>query len=502
MIREPTTRKSNKPVIVEDRRHGFYTSLGYRSAKVATREGRSYNSYPGYSHDERDRKSLIAQSRDFMRNNPIYQGMIDRAVSYIVGNGFELQIKTGSANTDKKIEGMWRDWLKRPEIRNLLSGADTGEMICREVMVTGDTLVLLTDKALIQLFESEQIAGKTAKNNGIEKDKYGRPIKFNLSPWKSYRVDTSNATKVNAKDVLYIANPQRPSQIRGVPAAQASFPMLHRINDTCDSEAIAMQLLARIAVSITRENAAEEAYKESREDPNKTAGQTEGDLATRLTELDYALMFHAEPGEEIKGIERNIPGKNFSESLRMFLRILGLPLGMPLELILLDWTKSNYSQSRAVLQQAFQMFQRWQNKLQEFFYTPLFGWRLKAWQEQGLIGKRNKIKFDWIKHTFPWIDQLKEAQAYSTQVERGFITHGQVCKSLNTDRAEVIEQREKEVRDAIEIAKKIEEDTGEKVSWKIFAGLKETPDKAVLAKPADNEDDDSDDDDKENKDDT
>ena len=493
-IRKPETRLGNKPVIVEDRRHGFYTSLGYRSAKVATREGRSYTSYPGYSHDDRDRKSLIAQSRDFMRNNAIYQGMIDRAVSYIIGNGFELQVNSGSPNVDKKIEGLWRDWLKRPEIRNVLSGSEVAEMVCREVMVAGDTAVLLTNKALIQLFEAEQIAGKTAKNNGIEKDKYGRPKIFNLAPWKSNWVDSNNAAKVDAKNVLYIANAKRPSQIRGVPAAQAAFPMLHRINDVCDSEAIAMQLLARIAVSITRENAAEEAYKQSREDPNKTTEATEGDLATRLTELDYALLFHGEPGDDIKGIERNIPGKNFGESVRMFLRILGLPLGMPLELILLDWTKSNYSQSRAVLQQAFQMFQRWQAKMVDFFYGPLFEWRLAAWQEQELIGKSKKIKYDWIKQTFPWIDQLKEAQAYSTQVERGFITHGQVCKSLNTDRAEVIDQREREVRDAIERAKKIEEDTGEKVSWKIFAGLKETPDKAQLAEPADKEDDEQDED--------
>jgi len=488
MIRKPKTGAAHRPMIIEERRHGFYTSVGYRSAKMATREGRSYNSYPGYIHDERDRKSLIAQSRDFMRNNAIYQGMIDRAISYIIGNGFELQVNSGSTNTDKKIEGLWRAWLKRPEIRNILSGSETGRMVCREVMVVGDTAVLLTDKALIQLFEAEQIAGKTLKNNGIEKDKYGRPIIFNLAPWKSHGVDRNKAVKVKAENILYIANPQRPSQVRGVPAAQGAFAMLHRINDICDSEAIAWQLLARIAVSVTRENATEEAYIESREDPNKTTDELKGDLATRLTELDYALLFHGKPGEGVKGIERNIPGKNFSESLRMFLRLLGLPLGMPLECILLDWTKSNYSQSRAVLQQAFQMFLFWQLKMVSFFYDPLFEWRLSAWQEQGLIGKR-KIKHDWIKHTFPWIDQVKEAQAYATQVERGFITHGQVCKSLNTDRAEVIEQREREVRDAIDRAKKIEKETGVKVSWKIFAGLKETPDKAQLAEPADDKDD-------------
>ncbi|MBA7609796.1 hypothetical protein ES703_16990 [subsurface metagenome] len=267
--------------------------------------------------------------------------------------------------------------------------------------------------------------------------------------------------------------------------------MLHRISDVCDSEAIAWQLLARLAVSITRKEGPEQAQVESREDPNKKTDELEGDLATRLTELDYALLFHGNPGEEVKGIERNIPGRSFSESLRMFLRLLGLPLGLPLEIILLDWTKSNYSQSRAVLQQAYQMFLFWQAKLADFFYSPLFEWKLAQWQEQTnpkLIGQRNKVKYDWIKQTFPWIDQFKEAQAYATQVEHAFITHGQVCKSLNTDRAEVVERREQEVREAIEKAKKIQDDTGVEVPWQIFAGLKvPTGEKAESAKSEEQE---------------
>lgn len=487
-MRKPKVRNEPRPIVIE-RIPGMYTALGYRSARVATGEGRTYQSYPGSSHDERDRKKLIAQSRDFRRNNPIYTGMIDRAVGYIVGNGFQLQVNTGSAAVDAKIETLWKDWFRRPEIRSLLSGPEVSRMICREVMVAGDTIALLTDKSLIQLFEAEQLEGnKKPFTNGIQKDDLGRPVKFKICPWKKHSVDIAGGKEVKAANVLFVTNSDRPSQIRGVPVCQSSFAMLHRINDTCDSEAIAQQLLARLAVSITREDATALAPGESIPDPNKSPEELEGDLATRLTELDYALIFHANPNEKIAGIDHNIPGKNFSESLRMFLRLLGLPLGLPLELILLDWTKSNYSQSRAVLQQAFQGFTAWQEKMETFFYTPVFNWKLRQWQTQKLIGKR-EIKFEWIKATWPWIDQLKEAQAYSTQVERGFITHGQVCKSLNTDRSEVVTRREAEVRDAIERVKKIEAETGVKVPWQIFAGLKPPTDKKMLAKPADKEKD-------------
>ena len=500
MIRTPSRSQSAKPLSIVEKQHGTYGALGYRSASIATGEGRSYISYSGTAHDDRDRAKLIAQSRDFMRNNAIYKGMIEQAVVRIVGNGFKLQVKSSDTRIAPKIEQLWSDWYRRPEIRNLLSGAKVSRMIMRELIVAGDTVALKTDKGLLQLFEAEQLDsnGKSFRN-GIRKDKYGRPTHFQLCPWKSYSVDKSNAVPYQAKDVLYLCNPERPSQIRGVPALQAAFPMLHRINDVCDSEAIAWQMLSRMAIAVIREQGPEQAYSESREDPNKGTDELEGDLATRLTELNYALIFHGRPGEDVKGIERNIPGVNFSESLRTFLRLLGLPLGLPLELILLDWTKSNYSQSRAVLEQAYETFSQWQADLEDFFFRPLFEWKLAQWQTSGLVKSAKSIESEWIKPTFPWIDQVKEAQAQSEKVKRGFITHGHVCKSLNMDRTEVVERRVIEVTDAIEKAKEIEERTGEKVPWQIFAGL-EPPAKATSPAAAPDDDTAEDIGDKEQKD--
>lgn len=474
-VRTRPHSRSTDPITVDGMRR-VYGALGYRSVRVAAAEGRSYTAYPGESHDERDRAKLVNQSRDFMRNNAIYKGMIERMVSYIVGNGFELQVTGAADGTIKKVEGLWRSWFAKPEVRNLLSGAEVSRMICRELLIAGDNAVLKTDKGLIQLFEAEQIDSTDTKKfpNGIRKDDYGRPMEFSLCPWQAHGLDKRKANAVKAEDVLFLTNPERPSNIRGVPASQSSFAMLHRINDVCDSEAIAWQLLSRMAIAITRESGEEKAYIESKDDPDKTTEDKEGDLATRLTELDYALIFHGKTGEGVAGIERNIPGMNFSESLRMFLRLLGLPVGCPLELVLLDWTKSNYSQSRAVLEQAFENFLFWQYKLRDFFYGPLFEWKLGHWQSQdtGGIGKNNKLAANWIMPTFPWIDQLKEVQAYSEKVERGFTTHSQTCKSLKLDPDDVLEQREAEVRSAIERAQRIEKETGVLVPWQHFAGLK------------------------------
>ena len=306
----------SRTIKIGDIRKGYYTSTGYRSVSVASHDGRSYTSRPGDAFDDIDRKQLINQSRDFMRNNGIYKGMIERMLDYVIGNGFHIQLRGASETAVKKGEKLWNDWNKKPEIKNILSGSKMSRMALREVIVAGDTAILKVknDEGKLQHFEAEQLDGRGKYNNGIESNEFGRPLRFNLCPWNKSRVNTNQGKPFPAEDVLFITNPERPSQVRGVPACQASFPMIHRINDVCDSEAIAWQLLSRLAISVTRQQGAAHAYTESKED--KTKVNDEGQLTSRLTELEYALIYNGEDGDEVKGIERNIPGMQFGESVR------------------------------------------------------------------------------------------------------------------------------------------------------------------------------------------
>lgn len=469
-VRTPKTNLDKPNTVTVEGGFGRYTALGFRSASVASREGRVYNGGSGDAHSRYDRPNLINQSRAFYRDNGLYQGMIDRAIDYMVGTGFELQVKTDNPNFNKKLEDMWKAWNRKPEIRGLLLGSEASAMFLRECILCGDVGAVKTNKGVLQLVEAEQIDGGNQSKDGIEKDVYGAPSGYYVSGYNDQGyLSTKTARKILPNNFLFMTRPDRPSSTRGVPVCQGVFAMLHRINDVCDSEAIAMQLLSRLAVAITREEGDQKAYLESKVDSTKT--NTEGQLGTRLMELEYALMFHAKPGEKIEGIDHNIPGKNFSESLRLFLRLLGLPLGLPLEIVLLDWTNSNYSQSRAVLEQAFMSFIKWQNKLEGFYYQPVFEWKLSQWRAANLLGNRKDISYSWIKPSFPWIDQLKECQAKGMMIDRALMTHGEACKSRGQDREEIIEGRAKEIREAIDIAKKIKEETGEQVDWRLFAGL-------------------------------
>jgi capsid protein len=453
-----------------DVRVGYCATGFYKSASIASTDGLSWVTASGDQAMAYDRQTMIEVSRHFYRNNPIYKGIIDRAAAYIVGDGFSLQMRSNSDSYNEKAESLWKEWWERPEIRGLNTGRIVARMSCTETLLTGGAILLKLDSGMLQQIEIEQCRGKNLMTDGITKDAVGKPKKFRIFPYSNNgQIDLGKEQQIDADNVLFVANRDRPSATHGVPALQSTFANLHRINDTCDSEALAWQTQSRI-VLVKNQDPSSPNYGGGVQSPNAT----DGSLATHVQYMGYAMIFNAALGETLQALDRKIPGQSFPETCRMFLRLLGLPIGMPLELILLDWTQSNFSQTRAVLEQVYQTFTGLQYLQEGDLYRPMLPWKIDQWVQQGRLPERAKdgYRHEWIMPTFPWINELEEAKAKGEQLDRTFTTLGAICKGLQTERSEVCDAREAEIRDAIARAQRIEADTKIKVPWEYFAGLK------------------------------
>lgn len=453
---------------------GAVERLGYRAAEVIRKSGRVQPSSGSGDYQARwDLKLLRAESQRFDRDNGLYTGTVNRLLDNILGDGFRLQARTANKRTNARLEELWCEWGKECEVRGLDDWYDIERMVGRHIIVDGDAAALKLDAGTLQLIEAERIdypatqIGKSRVENGVELDPVGRPVAFHICNYRPDGTVDSKGMRYTADNVIFIAARNRISQTRGMPLMVPSFPMFHRINDVCDSEAVAWQLLSRLAVAINRKDAAELA------DLTSTAGDdtTPPSMASRYHDIGDAIIFNGEPGETVQGIERTLPGADFPESIKAFMRLLGLPIGFPLELMLLDWSNTNYSSARAALLQAYRMLTRWQRMLMRSFHTPVYEWKVKQWVEAGLIRPSDDVlEHDWFPPPFPWIEPLKDAEANALLVDRGYSTYAEVLKGQNRDRVDMIDQRALEIREAIATAKAIEEETGEKVPWQLFAG--------------------------------
>jgi capsid protein len=465
---------------------GTYTSYGYHAARVADREGRSPPSAgAASSHDRFDRERLIAQSRQFLRNNGLYRGIARAWRQLVHGDGFKISVRPADASTASEelkawcnlVEADWRAFWAMPDVRGRLSGRRFGGLIADELFAAGDVGVVLADVdgGRLQAVEAEQIKGKgTDLEDGIKKDTWGRPEKYIVAPYdsRSGSLKLQDAKEYTPEQFLLVGCQDRASSTRGVPPCQASFPNIHRIEDIANSEAIGWQMRARIAVLVNRKAGPPAPGEGNREDPNRSA--EDGDNVTpRVVDVGVGLFLYGDQGDEVKGLDKAAPGGPFRESFAALARLLGLPIGMPLELILGDWTQSNYSQTRAVIALCADAFLEWQLLLEESFYAPVQRWRLERQIRAGKLAKApGDVVVEWIKPAFPWIDLLAETQAHGESVARGFSNYSEVVKSQNRDPDAVRAQQARDVVEAIKIADQIERDhPGRVVPYQVFCGL-------------------------------
>jgi len=439
-------------------------ATGYRAMAELRRSGRTMHT--GGSADLHLRYQLDqmrAESQAFDRDNGIYKGMITRVIDVMLGGeGLTLQVKTDDKRLNSQAEELWSDWWESPEVRGLDDGPAVERLLLRHLFVDGDVGVIKDDKlGLIQVIEAERISSRetTAGDNriemGVELTKIGRPLAYWVDDYGDYGQLEQDSQRKLAGDFLFMAHRERASQTRGAPVQQSNFAMFHRINDICDSEAVAWQLLSRIALAVTRKDGS--AIGEALSTADSDAEDT--DAASRYQDFGEGIVFWANPGEEVKGIERNIPGANFVESLKMFMRLLGLPFGFSLEFVLLIWSDTNYSSGRASIKQVERAVQPWIKLLTRRMMTPLYLWQLSRWIGKGKITDHDDLRrHSWHAPRYPFLDPDKEERAAERRLQTGRSSPTRESKEGGTDDDELVAEQEADLRKRLEAVERLNEE--------------------------------------------
>lgn len=479
---------------------GAYTATGYHSVEALRLSGRPMPiDGTGDRHLREHREILGAEGDRLDRDSLMYEALLNRASEAILGrDGFSLRVQTDDPKLNKLIQDDFEEWGNAPEVTGEFTWRDCEDLALRAVWNRGDIGYLRTKLQQIQYIEAPRITGGRRSveasrdggriDQGVERDELGRVLAYWVAPYNAYGdIERTRARRIAAEDMGLFAYRKKFSQCRGVPVAQTAMPMIHRLNDVLDSEAIAWQQLARFTAFFGLEGGSKSAHDKSTPEPPKG----ERDLADRVVDVEQGTFVFGKPGEEVRGIERNIPGRQFPESVRMYLRLIGMPFGMPLSFLLLDYSDTTYTASRAEVEQAFRTFIRWQRRTKRQHHDPITAWFIRWGIESGrypdrpiattrarngeTIFGRGKAFYRWTHDApeFPWIDMLKEAEAWSTRIDRGFGLQNDALRSTGTTFDIWLEARGEEIKRAREKAAELSGIPVDKlppVDWKLLAG--------------------------------
>ena len=354
------------------------------------------------------------------RQSSLFSGVIDRAIDNIFGADFDFVPTTGDKALDKTVKDyvIWRMEADKADATGQRDFPDIAKSTLRAIWNDGDCLLVKRPDGSLLSFEAEQIETPGGKGMeaggrivlGVEMDDLNRQTAYWVKPRRS-RGDTGmvrldeQAVRIPKADTFFPAYRKRFNQTRGVPFLAAALGNFDRLNNYLDYEQAAAEFNAMLGFQITKQpQMLDMAGVINNEDTNTNA------TFTKLQKMEPLSVFDLNPGEEVKMIGAQRPGANFETYIVICCRIVGVAVGYPLELIMLDFSKTNYSSARASLGEARRSFRGWQRFSQKTICMPWYAWQIARGIAVGEVPARPeafKAKCQWP--AWEYIDPYKEA---------------------------------------------------------------------------------------------
>jgi lambda family phage portal protein len=387
-------------------------------------------------------RQLRDRARSLVDNNILAASSLDTAVNNVCGGGFRAQPQTLDADWNKQCEDLLENWYPRMDYYSR-SWNDHCRAQAYGVYRDGDIGNLLLKSGQVQTIESDYIssppeAWRAAYHDGLELDDSGRVKNYYILTWNDPDKPRKWSPPIKPKDMLFIANRRRVHQWRGETAFAQSFKLFDQTSSYLNSVVTAQALAAKLALFVHKKDAT-----------TSVMGLRQGQGTNGpkpIKEFKDAMVEYLNPGEDITQIQPNQPGSDFDNNTRMLIRLLGLALSLPLELALFDFSKTSYSSARASMLQAQRGFIAKQTMLEEYYFRPLYRWRVSKWMKDGeLPFREDAFNHLWLKPIWPYLDPVKELQGVLLEIDSGISTVTHHIKKRGGDPDKVFAERANEL---------------------------------------------------------
>jgi len=377
----------------------------------------------------------MEQAREYDRNDPIIGPGVGRVLNNVLQGGFTLDVQTGNDKLDQELTQRWNDWALEPfncHIEQEFNFDRIAELVLRAALVDGDHFVLPLQEGSLQCVEAHRVrtpsSDRSKTVHGIKLDPNGVRTQYWIT---KEDLGTLSRPKVLAdivpyeawdgdkKQVLQVYDPKRTSQRRGVSAFNGIADLAGMFDDLQFATLVKAQVASCFAI-----------FRELSPGGDLNApgqiGSNESDTrpdgTTRLIEgIGPGMELFGRMGEKLQGFAPNIPNAEFFPHSMLILTIIAINLGVPVAVLLLDPTKTNFSGWRGAIDEARKGFRRIQKWLRESLHEPVYEWKLRQWiaQDPSLGRARrgvNLFGYRWNTPTWSYIEPQKDIAANALEI--------------------------------------------------------------------------------------
>jgi capsid protein len=255
--------------------------------------------------------------------------------------------------------------------------------------------------------------------------------------------------------VLHIMEAERPGQRRGVPLLAPVIEHLKQLSRYSQAELMAAVVSGMFTAAITSER--------SQPLPGQVippGAQVADNDDPASYQLGNGALMMLLPGEKLEAINPGRPNAGFEPFVRAVCQQIGAGLGLPYELLVMQFTAS-YSASRAALLEAWKRFTVGRHRMATRFYEPIYQQWLEEAVARGYIDAPGFFSdplvraawcgAEWHGPTQGQLDPVKEVEAAEKRVASGFSTRTRETAELtggNWERFNKTREREEKLRRA------------------------------------------------------
>lgn len=428
---------------------------------------------------------LVARTRDMARNNGVASGGVQTLVDNVIGVGLRLQSRPDyrALGWSKDFADEWaasveREWRTFAETTEIDAGgemdfADLTQLAYETTLYNGEELSVARWfprdprrrwATAIQSIDPDRLSNPqnmwdtATLRSGIEFSRRGGrriayhirdshpldvPFGTNAARWQRIPARLRNGRRL----VIHAFQRHRKSQNRGVPIMAPilnNFRMLDRYHRTELQSSVVNSLIAAFIQTSASADQIAEAFGLSFEEYAKQRQQWQG-------QLEGGAVFQLPPGDSIESFNPERPNNAFDDFCKSTLRHIATGLNMPYELLVKDFSETNYSSARASLLEAWRYFTGRRHFMARKFCQPIYELWLEEAVNRGVIEAPDfyanyyaYTRAKWVGPGRGWVDPVKEAEAAQLRQEAGVSTLEIEAAEQGLDWEEVLEQQARE----------------------------------------------------------
>jgi len=461
----------------------------YRGAKT-NRLNEKYTVRAGSADQDLldDLPKLRERSRDLIRNNPFAASIAHTIDTNIVGLGITPQCRINRDYITKKLgispmraseiadqmESIWERWAPYASADGRLNFYQIQGLVNRQRFENGDVFLIPVMKPIkndrpyqlaFQVVEADRVATptehKSNKNfrSGVEIDDFGEPVNYYVSEgfpgdWKynGYAKNMKFRTfpaydQFGRRNVMHIYKMLRPDQSRGVPDLANVIETFNHLDQYLEAEIISARVAACLSIFI----------KTMPEAMNAGSGFAGANTDTNsrgevIDDIEPGMVKYLFPNEDVVTWNPARPGQTFDAFVQVILRMIAAGQNMSYEMVAKDYSKSNYSNTRASLLQSYKGFRNLQRFIAWNLCQPAWNMLMEEAYLRGELDlpdfynkKHLWMRVQWMPDGWDWVDPKKEAEGNVIQLNNNMRTLADIAAERGMDEEDIIDQRAREL---------------------------------------------------------